>query len=239
MNRLDVANVANLTGLWRCMGARDIDIPGSRAAASSLWPYRMWVEPADSLNTEFSEEFCSHTRSIDNVVVPVWGGSASPLVQYGFEQLWSLTAMCVRPGPVPPDVGRVTLTAVSSTSEARLWTQIASESFGYEVDFSVIQRLLTIGVGIYLIQIGNKNLGTVLLYEHNSIIGIHMLGVLPSARRLGFAREAMLAVMRRAIDIEADLLVLQAAEKAKPLYLSLGFVPQFSIAHYLLPSQSK
>ncbi len=233
------ANLSNLTSLWKHMGASQVPCEGpARTYACRQWPYRVWAEGAaeDRFGSclPLPKRVVAEAQAQPNPVVPLWAGGAEALKSAGFRVGWQLTAMCAELPRTTEIIERVTLTETDYQAVGR-WARLASDAFSYEVDASVIRRLLRLGLGLYTIRAEGQDVGTVLTHEEDGVVGIHMVGIVPPMRRRGLAREAMRTVMSQVPSPRARLLVLQAAERAEPLYASLGFASQFAIPHFIRP----
>lgn len=235
-------NIANLTALWTCMGVTDADAP---VRASNTWPHRVWL-PWDAEATPRSAERLVAAASDGNrpseVVVAVWPWLDDPLLvelsASGLVVRFALTAMVLaQPFETPPAPTELVLERVRAPEVADHWTRVASTSFGYVVDATVPRRLLQVEAAeLYFVRRDGAAVGTALLFVDESAVGIHMMGVLPTARRQGIARGVMRALLRRAAAWPDRPVTLQASAAGRPLYASLGFEPQFDIPHLGRPA---
>ena len=79
MNASDLANIRNLTGLWRRMGASTLDLGGGLALQrSDAWPHRRWLEPGVRADAEQLRAAAAAVVSDAACVAPVWGGDSDP-----------------------------------------------------------------------------------------------------------------------------------------------------------------
>lgn len=227
-------NLSNVTALWCAMGARAIE--AHEGFACLEWPNRAWLDPSVSqLGREHAyEEFAGAIGRLANPVVPLLIPNRElriQLAQVGMRESFALTAMRAPPRVVGT-TQHVLLEEADTRSRILEWTKVASESFGYEVESSVIERVSRARAGIYLARCGGESIGSLLLFATEQTVGVHMVGVLPAHRRRGYARQIMVHAMERACLASAQHVVLQAAPKARSLYESLGFRPLFDIPHY-------
>lgn len=237
------ANIENLTNLWRRMGATRRDLgKGIHLNVSDAWPHRRWLDWSVRPDEAQVRALCSAVRQDPAAVVPVWFADDSPLParlrRVGFRVGFELTAMRrPRSSTHAGDSADMALIDVATESQANEWTRIASSSFGYTVSPQVVRSLIDLpGLEMFVATRDGESVGTALLFEDADAVGVHMLGVLPTHRRLGLARRIMNELLRRAGEAQADDVVLQASKAAEPLYRSLGFERQFSIAHFAADS---
>jgi GNAT superfamily N-acetyltransferase len=133
-----------------------------------------------------------------------------------------------------PAVEDLRVIAAKSRDEAFLWSQIASEAFGYSVGAAVVENAIgSPGVTFYLGFRGGEVAGTGLLCTHEGMAGLHMAGTRPQHRRKGIARQMMHHLLREAAAGRFRYATLQASAMGEPLYTQLGFAKQFVLHNYL------
>jgi GNAT superfamily N-acetyltransferase len=233
-------NIENLSGFWRRLGARPHPLDGGATLfASRSWPHRRWLDWSVHPTERQSQEMGAVVRDDRAAVVPSWHGADSPpsaaLRTVGFDVGFSLLAMHRPGGPVlPPDDDGLRLQSVTTDELADEWTRVASASFGYVVDPTVIRGAF--GAPDLHLMIARHNgepVGTVSLFDDKAVTGIHMMGVLPSHRRRGHARSILHRAIARTTAASGRDLVLQASAAGAPLYRSVGFEEQFAIPHFV------
>jgi GNAT superfamily N-acetyltransferase len=122
---------------------------------------------------------------------------------------------------------------VSTSKEGTAWTKIAAESFGYAIPNAAIQKIIGLPkLNLILAFRDNVPVATGLLFENKGVMGIHMVGVLPTHRRLGIAKELMYYLMMVAQKSNSAYATLQASAMGEPLYEALGFEKQFTITNF-------
>lgn len=249
-----VSNVHNLTELWKAMGARAIGPDANPVLhASERWPDRLWF----SVGTQ--PERSEVLRLVDVVraaarplLVPVWcrdepGRSARPqptdgwslereLRTAGFTVLFEQTLMALNLTRWSSDaVAGTELDLHDVKGETSDWADIASRSFGYTVPAAVTDHLREDpGVSLILARSGGQGVGTGLVYAHGGTAGLHMLGVVPQARRKGIAPKIMLRLLDDARARGFGLATLQASRMGERLYRELGFAAQGRILNFRL-----
>ncbi|KIG18085.1 Protein containing acetyltransferase (GNAT family) domain protein [Enhygromyxa salina] len=250
MNTRAQANIGNLTNLWRLMGAEQRTLgTGTTLHVSKAWPHRRWLDWDKALTEADVPSLRAALRDDRPVVMPVWPGAHPELLrglggaglEPGFTQLGmyrprTLALGDKRSGEVGSELGRLALIDVETESSIHAWTRTASLSFGYAIDVPVIAGIVgSPGVQLLIATLGDEPVGTSMLFEDTHAVGVHMVGVLPTHRRRGLAREIMFETLRRARDAAAANVVLQASQLGEPLYRSLGFEAQFVLTNYMTP----
>ena len=259
MNSSDLfdANVRNLTELWTAMGARALE-PATRPAlhASELWPDRLWYEVDVRTTPSDARRLVAATLDAGREwVVPVWRrnvperaapgrGEDDDLVrelegaglEVGFEQ----TVMSLDLAGWSPEsrgAADVTLGVVGgSRADRASWADVASRSFGYTVPVAVVERLLAHPAARLLIASeGGHAVGTGLVFGERGLAGLHMVGVLPEARRMGIARKIMRRLLDDAREHGFTLATLQASDMGEGLYRQLGFGAEGRISNFRRP----
>lgn len=248
-------NIDNLTGLWEAMGATAVgpDI-GPVLRVSQRWPDRLWF------NVQPPHEYADVQRLIDvaraasrRLLVPVWcrdeseqprqaGRTDVPslgreLGAAGFTVAFEQTLMASSLAGLRPNASTgvdVELQRVEGDTSG--WADVASRSFGYTVPAAVTDHLVgNAGASLIIARQGGQAVGTGLLYAHEQTAGLHMLGVVPEARRKGFAREIMVRLLDEATARGFGLATLQASRMGEGLYRQLGFESQGRLLNFQRP----
>lgn len=238
---LDQFNIDNLTSLWRKMGVENNPTAAlDGLSVSQTWPNRFWFDWSASPN---------QIAAIDKLLpqlparalVPVWMGAGEKSAQLernllgeglsvSFQQLaMYLDLQTAQREQVPA----LDITKVQTQQDLEAWTATASAAFGYWIDITAIENLVTdTDVTLLLVKQDGASVATALVYKTGAIIGVHLVGVPQAYRGLGLARGVMQYVINLSIDLGGDFLMLQASAAGEPLYRQLGFVPQFMIKNY-------
>lgn len=239
--QLKVANIKNLTRLWQEMGAKPCVLEGmGKFRMSTGWPNRCWLEPQFFVD-EMSITAGSIAKIPPNFVIPVWaepsaftGKLAGLLVDCGFGVLFEQTAMYLdlEQCQVTSEPG-LEVRSIGLERDVRIWVDIVSRSFGYEVDKVVIQKMaVNPDIQLLMAYIGNHPVAAVLLFMTEDVMGVHQMGVVPEYRGQGIARKLMQDVVKRACQTPARYLTLQASSAGEHLYKTLGFNTQLKIRNY-------
>jgi len=242
------ANVRNLTNLWSAMGATPM---GDALHASQSWPDRLWlgvdVQPERSDVMRWIQADRGDARSM---VLPVWCrselGRAQPanmiegldleeqLHSAGYSVSFEQTVMSMDLANWRADAAANNgVELVRVVDEAAGWAEVASRSFGYTVDPGVAEALVEApGVGMLMARKAGAWVGTGLAFATGDSIGLHMVGVLPEARRKGIARKIMVAMLNEARTQGFAQGMLQASDMGEGLYRQLGFSAFGRIKNY-------
>jgi len=240
--QLKAANIENLTQLWKIMGATPHFIEGLGSYwVSDSWPNRCWFEAENFTETKKSTIADLINQAQEKHILPVWLQSGKYktcferlLINHGFEVVLEQTAMYLDLKKYPvQEATDLQLLTVRSEKDSETWTEIASRSFGYEIDLSVIRnRLVTSDVQLLMASHRAHPVATALLFKTGDIAGLHLFGVLAEYRGQGIARKFMFDIINLCQKIPAQHITLQASMAGKNLYESLGFKQQFMIKSY-------
>lgn len=247
------SNIQNLTDLWKAMGARGAG-PAPVLQASPRWPDRLWfdleTQPAQSDVLRLIEFARAAARP---QLLPVWlsgetdrsspplhlpeGWSvARELSAADFKLAFEQTLMALKLETWTSDAaagGDVHLHEVESETDD--WAETASRSFGYVVPPEVTEHLAQDPrATLLLARLDGRPVGTGLVYADCGTAGLHMLGVVPEARRKGIARKLMFRLLDDAHARSFRLATLQASPMGEGLYRELGFEPHGRILNFRL-----
>jgi len=251
-----VSNIQNLTNLWRAMGAKALG-PETEPAlqASESWPDRLWFGVHAQLERPDALRLIEVARTAARpMLLPVWSrdepdGSSSPqtamawslareLDAAGFEVSFEQTLMAMSLASWNPSaVAGIEVELQEVEHDTSDWADVASRSFGYTVPTAVTDKLIEdTGVSLMIARKAGQPVGTGLVYAHGETAGLHMVGVLPEARRKGIARKIMLRLLDDARARGFPLATLQASPMGEGLYRELGFEPQGRILNRAAPT---
>lgn len=234
------ANIENLIALWTACGVEEDPLGGGSVLhVSKSWPWRLWFDYDHQPDRRDLEQLVNRAETVAGpVTLPQWPAAdeltGEILGAAGFEvgmkqeaMVASLATVAARPDGGPE------LRWVTDLPSAGLWTRIASESFGYTVDERVIAGLVgASGAHLLLADDDGATVGTGLLLQTGRIAGVHMVGVPPSRRRRGYAREITFGLLALARELGCEHATLQASAAGELLYRQLGFEAQGTIRSY-------
>ncbi|WP_436490906.1 GNAT family N-acetyltransferase [Chitinophaga sp. ARDCPP14] len=228
------ANINNLIGVWRiastpfnaCVETPDFSwcsVPGLE------WPNKLWF------NGDITEEVMR--TALDSIpsgkmVIPYWNATGEEIIIAqggikGSEQA-GMSLKLERPFR---NENRLLFRAVNTLADAALWAGIYPQAFGYSIDQKILEATYS-NLRYYLALLDGQPVGTAILHLEDGIAGIHGVGVIPEARRKGFANEIMAFVLNESLALNARYATLQASQMGKGIYLDMGFEEQFVIRNY-------
>jgi ribosomal protein S18 acetylase RimI-like enzyme len=241
-------SLSNLFSLWESVGKANEALEIHRGFRKiynhgSSWPNRIWL-------TEGEDEECARsalenatrvlTRENEPILLVLTERQATFagdwLNEQGLSLLFAQTGMVLEleRASGPPTEGVLEIATVKTPVESSLWSQVASEAFGYRVDPDVVRNVLDLPeITLYLGHLPEGVAGTALLCTHHQVAGFHMAGTRPEHRREGVARQMMEHLIGEARARGLRHATLQASAMGEPLYSQLGFRKQFLLHNYL------
>jgi GNAT superfamily N-acetyltransferase len=129
-----------------------------------------------------------------------------------------------------PNINRVT-----TKKDAINFATIASESFGYKVDFNLIDEMVNDSqdIRLFIYQEKDKALGCgMVFFDSNNNAGLHMIGTLPEERGKGIGKKITERLLIEAKDNNVKFCVLHASIMGESIYRKLGFEPYGEIETY-------
>jgi ribosomal protein S18 acetylase RimI-like enzyme len=237
---LNKENIYNLTTLWRLAG----EMCGSFKTNGNInlsnipnsdWPSRIWFSNQRSSIGEDDSVLATN----NSLKLSIWedsygewptSNSIEPFTVLTTHQ----TAMYL-PKPWLTDSDdeiTIELKHVKDSKEADTWSKLFELAFGYTIPSSVVMATSKFA-NYYIAHVEGQNIGTVMLYtDYHNNAGIHSLGVPPSFRRRGFAKQITIAALQLLITENPENIFLQASDSAVNLYRKLGFKDQFEMHTY-------
>jgi len=234
-------NIQNLTSLWQEASQFDnsfIENTSFKYSAieNSNWPNRLWfnnyLKPESIL---FAKE--KIFTKFPNLIIPYWDifekKTTFLLDQNGFVTLFEQIGMSLKTSNLFKEKKEVNITRVSTKNDSILWSKLFKLSFGYEIRPNILMNTNN-KINYYIAYHKGKSIGTAITYQTDTVTGIHAMGIIPEARRKGFANELMKILINISIREKSEYITLQASEMGKGLYLKLGFEELFVIKNYAL-----
>ena len=241
-------NLSNLHSLWESVGDANqaLEIhPGFKKiyCQGSSWPNRIWLtgDEGEEPTRAALESAAGVLERKDEPILLVLTEeqvalSRDWLEKQGLSLLFPQTGMVLEleGEPAAPKEEALEIVAVRTPDEASLWSRVASESFGYRVDPTVVRNVVDVPeIALYLGYFPKGVAGTALLCTHHGVAGLHMAGTRPEHRRRGVARRMMHHLMTEARARGLRHATLQASAMGEPLYTQLGFRKQFTLHNYV------
>ena len=241
-------SLSNLFSLWESVGKANQALETHQGFTriyhhGSSWPNRIWLtgeEGEKSTRAALEKAAGCLTRKDEPILLVLTEEQAALsrdwLKKQGLSLLFSQTGMALEleRGPAVPHEEPLEIVAVKTPDESSLWSQVASESFGYLVGPTILHNVFDLPeITLYLGFLPEGVAGTALLCTHHGVAGFHMAGTRPEIRRKGVARRMMQHLIDEARAKGLRYATLQASAMGEPLYTQLGFRKQFSLRNYL------
>jgi ribosomal protein S18 acetylase RimI-like enzyme len=126
---------------------------------------------------------------------------------------------------------------IDTEEEAYQFANIATESFKYHVDGTIVINLLNKPerIRLFLYHENNECLGCGLLFfDTNNNAGLHMIGTLPQGRGKGIANKITRKLLEQAQLQQVKVCVLNASTMGQSIYEKLGFRPTEKLNSYII-----
>jgi len=233
-------NIDNLTELWKTVATPLLSYHKNdpfqfSQIKNSGWPNRLWFR--EDITEENLPQILELIDQNPGLIIPYWDnfGSNSKEIfeQNGFKIRIQLMAMALKLGEKLPLQNSLTFKRVLNEEDAKTWSDIYPLSFSYVISKETLVHNYE-NVKFYLVHFEEKPIGTLTLFQTESVMGIHGVGVIPEMRKRGFAEEIMKFAINEAIDTDCDYAHLQASPLGKGIYTRLGFEDLFLITNYFL-----
>jgi len=225
------------------MGSEEVTIDTNKISYSNSWPNRVWMNY--NYNFKDLEELIKLNVKKDfPYIVSLWEydenifhKSLKTLESHGYKVLFEQIGMSldIKDRTFIEDVKNrdFEITIIHKKEDILTWIQIASESFGYIIDESIIFKVFK-DENISLL-LGYKNgvaVATTLLYESDNIMGVHLVGVPSRYRKQGIAEYIMKQAILITKEKNIDTMTLQASSLGLGVYKKLGFQENFLLRNY-------
>lgn len=237
IKQLEQANIDNLTNLWKLLGYEKRPLNSHLTLNySQSWPYRVWFNWHNEPSVADWVAAGKLTGAMPNAKFPTWHQvDINEMEQNGFATSFAQTAMVLH---LHNEIERIptelVFKEVTSQAETAVWTEIASQSFGYTVPPEVMQKVVgTPELTLILAYLDDEPMATTLLFTNSDVVGVHLVGVPLAFRRRGFARKIMQYALQTIEQSGVAYATLQASALGEPLYESLGFTKQFTITSFV------
>ncbi len=240
---LDRANIDNLTDLWKHMGADAFKLKTTQKLyATNTGTNRLWFDWDSAPEPQYIDALIN--KAIENealCTIPTWGQKSNALAKTlrskKFEIAFEQKAMVLSVKDIKTRLSSTTqIRPVKTAQEMKAWAEVASQvfgEFGESIPVSLVQRMQdNAHVHLVIAWFNEEAAGTGLMVEDASIAGIHYIGILPSYRRQGLARQIMNHLMYLIQIRHCEYATLQASKTAEGLYRKLGFTRQFTIKNF-------
>ncbi|MDD7914875.1 GNAT family N-acetyltransferase [Polaribacter ponticola] len=238
-------NIKNLTSLWTTAGNafnshQKLQNFEYSEIKNSEWPNRIWF------NQYITQEIIDQIKekiavSSSKITVPIWNISNKKqdvihdaiLELNNFKVKFEQIGMSLKTSSLHNLSENVKIKLVSNDFEAKIWSQLFKNSFGYKISCETIINTIK-DINYYIAYHNNTAIGTAATHITNNIMGIHSVGIPPEMRRKGYAEQIMKLLINTGVENKYELITLQASNMGKNIYLKLGFKEEFLIKNYIL-----
>ncbi|WP_175445479.1 GNAT family N-acetyltransferase [Ulvibacter litoralis] len=241
MNNYKRDNINNLISLWKLAGNSFQQYIQNEHFSyciipNSEWPNRIWFNK--KMNNSILEKT---VKIIKNSSAPLslsnWSDFDNQyhhiFEKYGFIKKSEQIGMSLKLQSKFEEFHRLNFIRVTNPKQAKIWSDIFPQSFGYRISEEIINRTLN-DTQYYLIYKEQQAIGTVIAHETDDLIGIHGMGIMPLFRKQGFAKEAMIHILNKALRENKKMATLQSSAMGNRIYKKLGFTEDFIINTFKL-----
>ena len=232
-------NINNLTHLWKVAGhAFQGFNEGADYTISKIknteWPNRIWTNKP--LTQTIVKGIGNEIENDPNLTFSYFNKSKekNPLISKD-----TFTLKSVQHGMSSPITGmlkarrEMDFKRVIDSTDAASWSTAFFQAFQYQIATETILNTKE-NIPYFLVHHQNELVGTVVLFTTNDVLGIHSLGIIPSQRQNGFAKDIMHHILNKVVGQNISLVTLQASEMARSMYLKMGFTTDFLMENYTL-----
>ncbi|KQB43579.1 GNAT family N-acetyltransferase [Flavobacterium aquidurense] len=236
-------NINNLTSLWQTVGTPFLSYHKNDhfeycKIENSQWPNKLWLR-RDIIKKDLPD-IIKTMRNNPGLVLPYWNifgtKSYEILDAYGFEIKSEQVAMALKLDQEFTLQHNLSFKKIDTQQDAKIWSDLYPNAFGYVISKEILIHNHK-NVHFYLVFHENQPIGTFMLFQIKTNIGIHGVGVIPEMRRKGFAEEIMKFALNLSIDLKAEYALLQASAMGAAIYTRLGFEDLFIIKNYTLKAE--
>lgn len=239
MNTVNIneKNINNLLALFSLMG---IDKRKNNLKFSKSWPNKLWFEYDYSQN-DLSNAIHEAKNNERTLTIPLWNKDSfydeyialfeKNKMKISFEQIgMSLDLKAQKSFESSEEDVQV----INKSEDISAWVNIASSSFSYVINDEIIKEVSKNPKATLLLAYKNKlPVGTALLYEHDNVLGVHLVGVPSEHRGNGLAYNIMLEAINIAKRKDINYMTLQASVLGLGIYKRLGFKEDFIMKNYI------
>jgi predicted acetyltransferase len=234
-------NIENLTSLWKLslgsgLHTYDHDKISFGWINNSDWPNRIWIngvltkEILDKVHDKMRNAPLELTFSYFDIQI---SNEQTSMIEHMLEERSVQHGMQLKLTNKYDYETCLTFKKVKTKQDAQVWSEVFYKSFKYSINSETVYKTFQ-DVEYFTVHIKNKEIGTIALYFHADVAGVHSLSVIPEERRKGYAKDITLFILNRAHDAKAKIVTLQASKSAKNMYQGLGFSTEFLMRNYRL-----
>ncbi|MBM1107794.1 GNAT family N-acetyltransferase [Aurantibacter crassamenti] len=206
--------------------------------SENSWPSKIFNINVDALDLKDLQQKIRSKKLPNSVEVYEQASVEKILTSNGYSLTSTLKAMALTTnGSLYGNITDSDFLQVHSEYEARLFAEVASESFGYPVKTSTVIPLykdpaFKLFLGTY--QNSFPSCGMVYL-DKNGVSGIHMIGTIADYRGLGLGKKMTQLLVNEAIKNQSKKVFLVASQAGERIYTKMGFETYGVLESYSLP----
>jgi len=230
----------NLFEFWDFIGQKNnIYIESSNYKAVSVvgsdWPKRIY---AIEDKIESYEEIIklSNDSLLPNIITL---DKHTDLINYNKTQLrFTQTNMCLDLNNYKNEItNNDNIHQIKSKSDAFEFANIASESFGYKVDGTIVYNLCkdNFHSRLFIYKEKEESYGCgIVFFDKNNVAGFHMIGTIPKGRGKGIGKSITEKLINEALINDCKYCVLNASKMGEQIYKKLGFTAFGTLENYTI-----
>lgn len=126
---------------------------------------------------------------------------------------------------------------IESKSEAFEFAKIATESFGYKVDGTIVYNLCkdSFHTRLFIYKEKKESYGCgIVFFDKLNVAGFHMIGTIPKGRGKGIGKSITEKLISEAMNNNAQYCVLNASKMGEQIYSKLGFTAFGTLENYTI-----
>ena len=134
-------------------------------------------------------------------------------------------------------IDNASIQQVESKSDAFEFASVATESFGYKVDGTIVYNLCkeSSQSGLFIYKEKNESYGCGIIFiDKINVAGFHMIGTIPKGRGKGIGKSITEKLISEALINNSKYCVLNASKMGEEIYRKLGFTAFGTLENYTI-----
>ena len=202
------------------------------------WPSKVFNLDVDTLDIQGLQQKIQSQTIPNSIGIYQSNTLKNNLESQGFRLTSKIKAMALDTTNIDFDQVAVSdFVPVESPNEARLFAQVASESFGYPVAPSTIEVLTDKPeLQLFLGKLGNSFASCGMVYiDKNWVSGIHMIGTKAAYRGMGLGKKMTQFLIHQSQKAKSKMVFLVASQEGERIYHKLGFTTYGHLESFSFP----
>lgn len=233
----------NLFEFWDFIGQKNnIYIESSNYKAVSVvgsdWPKRIYdiedkIETYEEIIKLSNESLLPNTITLDK---------HTDLINCNKVQLlFTQTNMCLDLNNYKAKItNKDNIHQIESKSDAFEFANIASKSFGYKVDGTIVYNLCkdNFNSRLFIYKEKGESYGCgIVFFDENNVAGFHLIGTIPKGRGKGIGKSITEKLIGEALINNSKYCVLNASKMGEQIYKKLGFTAFGALENYTIQNK--